>query len=122
MKTATKKRRTPLNPADYRIRAEVANALANANRMMIIDALARKGEMCVCEIVEMLGCDQSTASKHLALLKNAGLVTDRREGHWAHYSLICPCVANLFQCIEDVISSRLRRQQDSLNGLLGRKG
>jgi ArsR family transcriptional regulator, arsenate/arsenite/antimonite-responsive transcriptional repressor len=98
-----------MKPADYRIRAGVANALANANRLMILDALAQ-GEMCVCEIVRMLGCDQSTVSKHLTLLKNAGLVEDRREGSWAYYRLACPCIGNFFKCIEDVISSKLKRE------------
>ena len=84
-------------------------------------ALAKAGEMCVCEIVEVLGCDQSTVSKHLTLLKGAGLVEDRREGTWVYYRLACPCLGDFFRCIEDVISARLRRQQDSLNGLLGRK-
>jgi ArsR family transcriptional regulator len=121
MKTARAARRARPNPEDYRIRAEVANALANANRLMIIDALGKKGEMCVCEIVDMLGCDQSTASKHLALLKNAGLVTDRRESQWVYYSLICPCVAGFFDCIEEVISSRLRREKKLLGGVRGRR-
>jgi len=119
MKTAMKKRRTRLNPEDYRIRAGVANALANANRLMILDALAR-GEMCVCEIVEMLGCDQSTVSKHLALLKNAGLVEDRREGQWAHYRLTCPCLSGFFRCIEGVISARLKKQRRDLGHLIAR--
>jgi ArsR family transcriptional regulator len=121
MKNAASKKPVRLSPEDYRIRAEVANALANANRLMIVDTLAKAGEMCVCEIVEVLGCDQSTVSKHLTLLKGAGLVEDRREGTWVYYRLACPCLGDFFRCIEDVISARLRRQQDSLNGLLGRK-
>ena len=119
MKTVNRRKRLRLTQADYRARAGVANALANANRLMILDALAR-GEMCVCEIVEMLGCDQSTVSKHLALLKNAGLVVVRREGQWAHYRLTCPCLSGFFRCIEEVISTRLRRQEKSLNELIAR--
>lgn len=120
MKSANKRKRLRLTQADYRARAGVANALANANRLMIVDALAKAGEMCVCEIVEMLGCDQSTVSKHLTVLKNAGLVEDRREGQWSYYRLACPCLNDLFRCIEGVISSRLRRVQESLNGAAGR--
>lgn len=41
----------------------------------------------MCELIEVLGLSQSTISGHLALLKKAGLVKDRREGRWAHYSL-----------------------------------
>jgi ArsR family transcriptional regulator len=116
MKTAKTKKRLRLSAADYRVRAGVANALANANRLMIVEALAR-GEMCVCEIVEMLGCDQSTVSKHLTVLKNAGLVEDRREGQWSYYRLACPCLNDLFRCIEGVISAKFRRESGRVRGL-----
>jgi ArsR family transcriptional regulator len=46
------------------------------------------GEVCVCRIMEILQLPQSTASRHLAILKNAGLVKDRRDGTWVHYSLV----------------------------------
>ena len=94
-----------LSEADYRLRAGIAQALANANRLRMLDALAG-GEKCVCELVEMLGCDQSTASKHLALLRNAGLVDDRRDGARAYYRLACPCVTGFFDCIEEVVANR----------------
>jgi len=116
MKTAKTRKRLRLSAADYRARAGVANALANANRLMIVEALAR-GEMCVCEMVELLGCDQSTVSKHLAVLKNAGLVEDRREGQWSYYRLACPCLNDLFRCIEGVISAKFRRESGRARGL-----
>jgi len=113
MKTAVMKKHIRARPEDYRARAEVAGALANTYRLMIVDALSQR-EMCVCELVELLGCDQSTVSKHLSVLKNAGLVEDRKDGAWVHYRLACPCVNDLFRCIEDVALSKLRRESERL--------
>jgi len=49
--------------------------------------LLEGGPLCVCQVQAVLGLAPSTVSKHLALLKNAGLVTDRRDGRWIHYTL-----------------------------------
>ena len=64
-------------------------ALADETRLRILNLLVR-GELCVCDIMKILAIGQSKASRHLAYLKNAGLVTDRREGLWMHYSLARP--------------------------------
>jgi ArsR family transcriptional regulator len=61
-------------------------ALADETRLRILYLLQQK-ELCVCEIVKILGINQSKASRHLAYLKNAGLVEDSREGVWIYYSL-----------------------------------
>lgn len=61
-------------------------ALADETRLRILNLLCRR-ELCVCQIVEVLGVGQSKASRHLAHLRQAGLVTDRREGLWMYYSL-----------------------------------
>lgn len=61
-------------------------ALAHQTRLRIL-CLLLDGEVCVCQIMAVLGLPQSTASRHLAILKNAGLVEDRRDGTWSHYSL-----------------------------------
>jgi ArsR family transcriptional regulator len=61
-------------------------ALADETRLRILNLLVR-GELCVCELTEVLDIGQSKASRHLAYLRNAGLVSDRREGAWMHYSL-----------------------------------
>ena len=65
---------------------QVFKALADATRLRILNLLAR-GELCVCDIMKILEIGQSKTSRHLAYLKNAGLVTDRREGLWIHYSV-----------------------------------
>jgi ArsR family transcriptional regulator len=61
-------------------------ALAHQTRLRIL-CLLLDGEVCVCQIMAILKLPQSTASRHLAILKNAGLVVDRRDGTWSHYSL-----------------------------------
>jgi ArsR family transcriptional regulator len=64
-------------------------ALADETRLRILNLLCRQ-EICVCQIVEALGLGQSKVSRHLAHLRNAGLVNDRREGLWMYYSLAQP--------------------------------
>jgi DNA-binding transcriptional ArsR family regulator len=61
--------------ANMEARARIMKALAHPSRLFIVDELSR-GERCVCELTEMIGADVSTVSKHLALLKNAGIVLD----------------------------------------------
>ncbi|MBC7235495.1 MAG: winged helix-turn-helix transcriptional regulator [Chloroflexi bacterium] len=63
-----------------------AKAISDPNRVRILKML-EKGELCVCYLAERLGLAQSTVSKHLALLRQAGLVADRKEGLWVYYRL-----------------------------------
>lgn len=85
----------------YKQRSEIMKALAHTTRLFIVDFLA-DGEKCVCEIVEQVGVDISTISKHLLVMKNAGLVEDEKRGLNVYYKLICPCISNLFTCLEDI--------------------
>jgi ArsR family transcriptional regulator, arsenate/arsenite/antimonite-responsive transcriptional repressor len=64
----------------------VTKALADTQRVRILLLLAN-GELCVCQIVEVLGLAASTVSKHLSLLGSAGLVDVRKDGRWAYYRL-----------------------------------
>ena len=61
-------------------------ALSDGTRLRIIKLL-EDGELCVCHLMEILDMSQSRISRHMGILKNAGLVNDRREGRWVHYSL-----------------------------------
>ena len=63
----------------------IAQALSDGNRVRILAAL-RGRELCVCQIVELLGLAPSSVSKHLLLLRHAGLVTSRKQGRWIHYT------------------------------------
>ena len=64
----------------------VIKALADENRVRILMTLGPK-ELCVCQIVELLGLAPSTVSKHMAILKQARLVDSRKEGRWMFYRL-----------------------------------
>ncbi len=72
--------------ARFRFRATTTKALAHPARLFMLETLAG-GERCVCELREMVGLDLSTVSKHLALLRGAGLVTDERRGTQVFYRL-----------------------------------
>jgi ArsR family transcriptional regulator len=84
-------------------RAKVMKALAHPTRLFIVDELSR-GERCVCELTEMIGADVSTVSKHLALLKRAGVVLDEKRGQQVFYRLRVPCILNFFGCVEAVLA------------------
>lgn len=65
----------------------VLEALADPNRYAIVELLARRGELCLCEVAESLGISSALASHHVKRLHAAGLVTTRRRGAWLHCSL-----------------------------------
>ena len=66
--------------------AQLFRALSDPTRLRILDRL-RSGEKCVCDLTDALDAGQSLLSFHLKALKEAGLVTDRRQGRWAYYTL-----------------------------------
>ena len=94
----------------YEARAKVAKALAHPSRLLMLDALAEK-EMCVCDLTDLVGADQSTVSKHLAVLKNAGIVADRKDGVMIYYRLKVGCLRGFWNCIEGVLKQNLQEQQ-----------
>lgn len=92
-------------------RAEIVKAMAHPTRLFIIEELAR-GERCVCELQQMIEADISTVSKHLGVLKKAGLVEVDKRGLQVFYRLRCPCILNFFGCIETVLAEKARRYQE----------
>jgi ArsR family transcriptional regulator len=91
-----------INNAHYKRRAQVLKALGHPSRLAMVEALL-EGERCVCELQALVGSDMSTVSKHLSVLRNAGLVDDRKEGLKVFYSLRLPCVAGFLQCVDEVV-------------------
>jgi ArsR family transcriptional regulator, arsenate/arsenite/antimonite-responsive transcriptional repressor len=87
--------------------AKIIKAMAHPSRLFIIEELS-KHQCCVNELTEMIGSDASTVSKHLSVLKNAGLVSDEKRGNSIFYSLRCPCIMDFMECVEDVISVNAR--------------
>lgn len=64
---------------------DIAKALSDPNRVRAL-MLLTEGPLCVCQIIEMLGLAASTTSKHMSILKQAGLVEANKEGRWMHYA------------------------------------
>ncbi len=82
----------------------VMKAMAHPTRLFILDKLKEK-EYCVCELQELIGADMSTVSKHLSVLKNAGIIGNRKHNNQVFYSLLCPCVLDIYKCILEVKKS-----------------
>jgi len=96
----------------YERRAAVIKALAHPSRLYIVDRLAEH-EHCVNELTTLIGGDMSTISKHLSVLKNAGVVQAQKRGASIYYSLRIPCILNFFKCADAVILA-IRKEQNAL--------
>lgn len=70
--------------------ADLFRAIGEENRLRILNLLANRGDICVCNLVRILGAPQGRISRHLSALRHAGLVQQRREGTWILYSLAKP--------------------------------
>jgi len=95
----------------YEARARIARALAHPTRLLLLDALRQK-DLCVSELTGLVGADQSTVSKHLAILKEAGLVGVEKQGSMSVFSVKCRCLDEFFGCIESVLEQNLKAQQE----------
>ncbi|MDY6970560.1 MAG: metalloregulator ArsR/SmtB family transcription factor [Spirochaetota bacterium] len=95
----------------FEARAKILKAIAHASRLFIIEELG-KGERCVNELTDMIGVDTSTVSKHLSVLKNAGLVLDEKRGSSIYYNLRMPCILDFFECVEAVMEANAKEQME----------
>lgn len=86
----------------YAAPAKVFKALGQESRLLIVDAL-RDGERTVTELAELVGDDISTVSRHLAVLREAGVVRSRRAGVTLHYSLLMTCALDFLDCVDNTI-------------------
>lgn len=83
---------------DYKGQASILKALAHPTRLLIVDELA-EGERCVFELTELVGHEMPTVSRHLSLLKFAGIVEDEKRGAQVFYRLKRRCVMDFFRCV-----------------------
>jgi ArsR family transcriptional regulator len=105
--------------------ARFFKAFSDETRLRILHLLL-KGELCICELMEVLSLPQSNVSRHMAYLKNAGLVDDRREAVWVYYSLTEPrnklhacqlnCLADCFDDYEVLRRDEARLGEFKLRG------
>ena len=84
-------------------RARVIKAMAHPTRLFLVETL-EQGERCVCELTELIDADISTVSRHLSVLREAGILACERRGQQVFYRLLTPCVLGFFSCIEGVLN------------------
>jgi len=99
----------------YEARAKIIKAMAHPSRLFIIEELSKQ-ERCVGELTDMIRADASTVSKHLSVLKNAGLVSDEKRGNSIYYTLRCTCILDFIGCVEDVLSANAKEHNKLLKG------
>jgi len=92
------------------IRAKIIKAMSHPVRLMMIDALKTE-EHPFSQIFDLFKLDKSTVSKHLLVLKEAGIVSSRKDGIDMIYKLEVPCVLDFFGCVTAVIESNVKKQQ-----------
>ena len=95
------------------LQAGVLKALAHPIRLAIIQFL-EKEERCVCDIVAYVGTSSSNVSKHLGVMKNVGILSDRKEGLSVYYRLNMPCALNFFRCIREIMEKQLSERSLAL--------
>lgn len=100
----------------FQQRALVLKAMAHPTRLRLLDLLV-DGERCVCEMHAIVGSDLTTVSKHLSLLKNAGLVEDERRGQQVFYTLKTPCLLGFLDCVDGVIRQKAGALRDAFTEL-----
>jgi len=93
----------------YNARCKIVKAMAHPTRLFIIDELSKK-EKCVCELQKMIGDDFSTVSKHLTILKDAGLVFGTKCGNQVFYKINASCACKIICCADNIIKNKLKRE------------
>jgi len=89
-------------------RSLVVKAMAHPTRLLIMERLTH-GEQCVNELTQLAACDVTTLSKHLAVMKKAGLLVCEKRGVSVYYQIACPCFGEFFRCIDLITTSRSAR-------------
>ncbi len=106
----------PKTQARCQARAKIFKALGHPTRLFIVEQLGA-GERCVCDLTEQVGVDVSTVSKHLSVLKSAGIVRAEKRGLMVYYTLRIPCILNVFGCVENVLEANIKEQMALLAGM-----
>lgn len=103
----------------FRLQAEICKTMADSKRLMILHEL-RESEMSVGQLVSNLDLPQANVSQHLAILRERGIVTARREGTSVYYSLANPKIGQACDLVQEVLADQLARNQALANTLGGR--
>jgi ArsR family transcriptional regulator len=100
----------------YKLMADVISAAGHEIRLAILDYL-KDGEQCVCDIADHVDANRSNVSRHLAVMLNAGLVSQRKDGLKMMYSLRTPCILNISKCVIGVLQERAQETNEILGSL-----
>lgn len=103
-----------MNAEELKARARVMKALASPVRLKIVHELSQ-GERCICELQPLFPINKSTLSRHVADLKNVGIIGERREGVRVYLRLLTPCVLSMFDCAMGVIRAEAKRHSALVN-------
>ncbi len=93
--------------------AKIFKALGHPSRLLMVDAL-RSGEKCVCELQALVGDDMSTVSRHLGVLREAGIVSTDKRGTSVYYALTLCCLDAFLKCTSSLVEKRILSQMDML--------
>lgn len=96
-----------MQPTKRERAVQIFHALSDDTRLGILEKL-RSGEQCVCDLQDGLDAAQSRLSFHLRVLKDAGLVSDRKEGRWSYYSIVPDALTELHDLAVALQPSKLR--------------
>ena len=95
----------------YQKQSDILKALSHPSRLYILDLLEQRSH-CVSDLTEKVGADTSTVSKHLSILKNAGLIRSQKQGKMVSYSLRCSCILHALNCIEETVLEKKQKEPD----------
>lgn len=104
----------------YEAKAKILKALAHPTRLYMAEKLL-SGERCVCEFVREIDADISTISKHLSILKEAGIVKDEKRGKQVFYHLKTPCILQFTDCALNIIESNLEERSSLMTHIQAEK-
>lgn len=90
-------------------RALVIKALAHPSRLLIAESLM-DGEMCVCDLKDLVGADISTVSKHLSLMRSAGVLISEKRGLNIYYQLACECLGDFLRCVDQITPAKPKKK------------
>jgi len=95
--------------------AKIFKALGHPSRLLMVDAM-RCGEKCVCELRDLVGDDMSTISKHLSVLREAGIVLAEKRGTNIYYRLKLACLENFLACTSKAVEQNIEERLEMLKG------
>jgi len=98
--------------------SDIFKALGDPTRLRLFYLLSQHDELCVCHLIDALQLPQSTISRHLGVLRNAGLASTRRDGKWMHYRLNGEAAEGLAELIGRMANDELRADARHLADIL----